>query len=194
MKETAMREAVIVDAVRTPLGRGKPTGALHPVHAVDLAARPLRALIERTGVDPAEIEDVIMGCVSQVGEQGLNIGRNALLAAGFPDSVCGTSVDRQCGSSQQALHFAAQGVIAGAYDVVIAAGVESMSRVPMGTSAGIGGTPFGPTMIERYRKENLYGAGGLVQQGISAEIIADKWKLSREACDTFSAGSQQRAA
>jgi acetyl-CoA acetyltransferase family protein len=135
-----------------------------------------------------------MGCVSQVGEQSINIARNAALAAGFPETVVGTSVDRQCGSSQQALHFAAQGVIAGAYDVVIAAGVESMSRVPMGTSAGIGGTPFGPTMIERYRTENLYGAGGLVQQGISAEIIAEKWKLSREACDTFSAGSQQRAA
>jgi acetyl-CoA acyltransferase len=189
-----MREAVIVEAVRTPLGRGKQTGALYPIHAVDLAAKSLTALVERAKLDPALVEDVIMGCVSQVGEQSINIARNAALAAGFPETVVGTSVDRQCGSSQQALHFAAQGVIAGAYDVVIAAGVESMSRVPMGTSAGIGGTPFGPTMIERYRKENLYGAGGLVQQGISAEIIADKWKLSREACDTFSAGSQQRAA
>src|SRR5438477_2932485 len=167
-----MREAVIVDAVRTPLGRGKQTGSLYPVHAVDLAAKPLRALVERTGIDPALIEDVIMGCVSEVGEQGLNVGRNAALAAGFPESVCGTTVDRQCGSSQQALHFAAQGVIAGAYDVVIAAGVESMSRVPMGTSVGIGGQPFGPTMIRRYVDANLYGAGGLVQQGISAEIIA----------------------
>jgi acetyl-CoA acetyltransferase family protein len=189
-----MREAVIVEAVRTPLGRGKQTGALYPLHAVDLAARPLVALVERTGIDPALIEDVIMGCVSQVGEQSINVARNAALAAGFPETVVGTSVDRQCGSSQQALHFAAQGVIAGAYDVVVAAGVESMSRVPMGTSAGIGGTPFGPTMMDRYRKANLYGAGGLVQQGISAEIIAEKWKLSREACDTFSAGSQQRAA
>src|SRR5205814_2155827 len=146
--------------------RGKATGALHPVHAVDLAARPLAALVERTGIDPAEVEDVIMGCVSQVGEQGLNIGRNAALAAGFPESVCGTTVDRQCGSSQQALHFAAQGVIAGAYDVVVAAGVESMSRVPMGTSIAAGGQPFGPQMMQRYIEENLYGVGGLVQQGI----------------------------
>src|SRR5499425_1549644 len=173
-----MREAVIVDAVRTPLGRGKPTGALHPVHAVDLAARPLRALVERTGIDPAEVEDVVMGCVSQVGEQGVNVGRNAALAAGFPETVCGTSVDRQCGSSQQALHFAAQGVIAGAYDIVIAAGVESMSRVPMGTSASVGGAPFGPKMLKRYQAANLYGAGGLVPQGISAEIICDKWELN----------------
>ena len=189
-----MREAVIVDAVRTPLGRGKPTGALHPVHAVDLAARPLRALIERTGLDPARVEDVIMGCVSQVGEQGVNVGRNAALAAGFPETVCGTSVDRQCGSSQQALHFAAQGVIAGAYDVVIAAGVESMSRVPMGTSAAVGGQPFGPTMMQRYIDANLYGVGGLVQQGVSAEIIAAKWKLPREALDAFSLGSHRKAA
>ena len=189
-----MREAVIVEAVRTPLGRGKQTGALYPVHAVDLGARALGALVERAGIDPALVEDVIMGCVSQVGEQSINVGRNAALAAGFPESVCGTSVDRQCGSSQQALHFAAQGVIAGAYDVVVAAGVESMSRVPMGTSAGIGGTPFGPHMMARYREANLYGQGGLVQQGISAEIIAEKWKLSREACDAFSAGSQQKAA
>jgi acetyl-CoA acyltransferase len=189
-----MREAVIVDAVRTPLGRGKPTGALHPVHAVDLAARPLRALVERTGLDPARIEDVIMGCVSQVGEQSVNVGRNAALAAGFPETVCGTSVDRQCGSSQQALHFAAQGVIAGAYDIVIAAGVESMSRVPMGTNAAVGGQPFGPTMMQRYIDANLYGVGGLVQQGISAEIIAEKWKLAREALDGFSLGSHRKAA
>ena len=189
-----MREAVIVEAVRTPLGRGKQTGALYPVHAVDLGAKALAALVERSGVDPALIEDVIMGCVSQVGEQGLNIGRNAALAAGFPETVVGTTVDRQCGSSQQALHFAAQGVIAGAYDVVIAAGVESMSRVPMGTSAAAGGQPFGPTMMKRYIDQNLYGVGGLVQQGISAEIIADKWKLSREALDEFSVGSHQKAA
>ena len=134
-----------------------------------------------------------MGCVSQVGEQGVNVGRNAALAAGFPESVCGTSVDRQCGSSQQALHFAAQGVMAGAYDVVIAAGVESMSRVPMGMSAAVGGQPFGPRMVRRYVEENPYGAGGLVQQGISAEIIADKWHLSREVLDVFSLGSHQKA-
>jgi acetyl-CoA acyltransferase len=189
-----MREAVIVEAVRTPLGRGKQTGALYPVHAVDLAAKALGALVEKSGVDPALVEDVIMGCVSQVGEQGLNVGRNAALAAGFPETVCGTTVDRQCGSSQQSLHFAAQGVIAGAYDVVIAAGVESMSRVPMGTSAGIGGQPFGPTMMQRYIDQNLYGVGGLVQQGISAEIIAEKWQLAREALDEFSVGSHQKAA
>jgi acetyl-CoA acyltransferase len=189
-----MREAVIVDAVRTPLGRGKQTGALYPVHAVDLAAKALAAIVERTGLDPGVVEDVIMGCVSQVGEQGLNVGRNAALAAGFPETVCGTTVDRQCGSSQQALHFAAQGVIAGAYDVVIAAGVESMSRVPMGTSAAVGGQPFGPTVMQRYVDANLYGVGGLVQQGISAEIIADKWKLSRSALDAFSVGSHRKAA
>ena len=189
-----MREAVIVDAVRTPLGRGKANGALHGWHPVDLASEALRALVERTGIDPATVEDVIMGCVGQVGEQGVNVGRNAALAAGFPESVCGTSVDRQCGSSQQALHFAAQGVMAGAYDVVIAAGVESMSRVPMGTSAAVGGAPFGPRMVERYMSENPYNVGGLVGQGISAEIIADRWKLSRRELDEFSAHSHQKAA
>jgi acetyl-CoA acyltransferase len=189
-----MREAVIVDAVRTPLGRGKKNGALSGWHAVDLAAEPLRALIARTGIDPALIEDVIMGCVGQVGEQGLNIARNAALAAGFPETVCGTSVDRQCGSSQQALHFAAQGVMAGAYDCVIAAGVESMSRLPMGTSAMVGGAPFGPKMIERYQKANLYGRGGLVNQGLSAEEICKKWNLRREELDAFSLQSHKRAA
>jgi acetyl-CoA acyltransferase len=189
-----MREAVIVDAVRTPLGRGKQNGALHGWHAVDLASEALKALAGRTGVDPGEIEDVIMGCVMQVGEQSVNVARNAALAAGFPDSVCGTSVDRQCGSSQQALHFAAQGVMAGAYDVVVAAGVESMSRVPMGTSASIGGAPFGPRMVKRYQEENPYGAGGLVPQGISAEIIAKSWKLSRRQLDELSLASHQKAA
>jgi acetyl-CoA acetyltransferase family protein len=189
-----MREAVIVDAVRTPLGRGKQTGSLHRWHPVDLSAVALKALVERTGIDPALVEDVIMGCVMQVGEQSVNVGRNAALAAGFPDSVCGTSVDRQCGSSQQSLHFAAQGVIAGAYDVVVAAGVESMSRVPMGTSTAVGGTPFGPKMLKRYQQENLYGAGGLVPQGISAEIICDKWNLERAELDQFSLGSHQKAA
>jgi acetyl-CoA acyltransferase len=189
-----MREAVIVGAVRTPLGRGKHTGALHPVHAVDLAAHSLKALVERTGVDPAVIEDVIMGCVGQVGEQGINIARNAALAAGFPETVCGTSVDRQCGSSQQSLHFAAQGVMAGAYDVVIAAGVESMSRIPMGTSVAAGGQPFGPTMRRRYEEANLYDAHGLVHQGMSAEIIAAKWKLPRTELDAFSVASHHKAA
>ena len=190
-----MREAVIVDVVRTPLGRGKAGGLLHGWHPVDLAAQPLRALIDRTGIDPAEIEDVIMGCVSQVGEQGVNVGRNAALAAGFPESVVGTSVDRQCGSSQQALHFAAQGVMAGAYDAVIAAGVESMSRVPMGASVMNGpGAPMGPEMLRRYQEADLYGKGGVVGQGISAEIIAERWGLSREDLDAFSAESHARAA
>jgi acetyl-CoA acyltransferase len=189
-----MREAVIVEAVRTPLGRGRETGALHGWHPVDLAAVTLKALVDRTGVDPAEVEDVIMGCVSQVGEQGINVGRNAALAAGFPESVCGTSVDRQCGSSQQAVHFAAQGVIAGAYDIVIAAGVESMSRVPMGVTASTGGAPFGTQMMARYSEQNLYGVGGLVPQGISAEIIAAKWKLSRQQLDELSLASHQKAA
>jgi acetyl-CoA acyltransferase len=189
-----MREAVIVDAVRTPLGRGKKTGALSGWHPVDLAAEPLRAIVDRTGIDPALIEDVIMGCVSQVGEQSLNVARNAALAAGFPDTVAGTSVDRQCGSSQQAAHFAAQGVIAGAYDCVIAAGVEVMSRVPMGVSASVAGFPFGPKMTERYQREKLYGTTGLVPQGVSAEIISKKWNLSREQLDAFSAGSHQKAA
>src|SRR5216110_28378 len=186
-----MPTAVIVDAVRTPQGRRN--GALKDVHPVDLAALTLDALIQRTGLDPELVEDVIMGCVMQVGDEAVNVGRNAALAAGFPESTVGTTVDRQCGSSQQALHFAAQGVIAGAYDVVIAAGVESMSRVPMGMSAAVGGQPFGPRMVRRYVEENPYGAGGLVQQGISAEIIADKWHLSREALDVFSLGSHQKA-
>src|SRR6188508_1392580 len=162
-----MPTAVIVDAIRTAAGRRN--GQLKDWHPVDLAAETLRALVSRNDLDPALVEDVIMGCVMQVGEQSVNVGRNAALAAGFPETVCGTSVDRQCGSSQQSLHFAAQGVIAGAYDVVVAAGVESMSRVPMGTSATVGGTPFGPKMLKRYQAANLYGAGGLVPQGISAE-------------------------
>jgi acetyl-CoA acyltransferase len=183
-----MPNAVIVDAVRT--GGGKRNGKLRGWHPVDLAAETLKALVERNNIDPAVIDDVVMGCVMQVGEQGLNIGRNAVLAAGFPESVPSTTVDRQCGSSQQASHFAAQGVISGAYDVAIAAGVEVMSRVPMGASVQSGpGMPFGPEMMARYK-----AVGGLVPQGISAEMIADKWNLSREDLDTFSAESQQRAA
>jgi acetyl-CoA acetyltransferase family protein len=187
-----MPNAVIVDAVRTPVG--KRNGQLKDIHPVDLAAAPIRALVDRTGIDPGLIEDVIMGCVSQVGDQSINVARNAALAAGLPDTVAGTSVDRQCGSSQQALHFAAQGVMAGAYDCVIAAGVESMSRVPMGVSASVAGVPFGPKMMARYQEENLYGKGGLVPQGISAEIIAQKWNLSRESLDEFSLGSHRKAA
>ncbi|HYL52358.1 MAG TPA: thiolase family protein, partial [Acidimicrobiia bacterium] len=181
-----MPTAVIVDAVRSPLGRRN--GKLKDVHPVDLAAHVLRALVERNGLDPALVEDVIMGCVMQVGEQGVNVARNAALAAGFPESTVGTTVDRQCGSSQQAAHFAAQGVIAGAYDVVIAAGVENMTRVPMGASVVEGkyGFPFGPMMTTRYPN--------LVPQGISAELISEKWGISREQNDAFSVESHRRAA
>ena len=180
-----MNSAVIVDAVRTPAGRRK--GKLSGIHAVDLAAIPLAALMERNDLDPGLVEDVISGCVSQTGEQGLNIARNSALAAGFPEDVVGVTIDRQCGSSQQAAHFAAQGVMAGAYDVVIAAGVESMTRVPMGVTAELGpGLPFGPLVMERY-------ANGLVPQGISAEMVADKWGLSREELDQISLLSHQRA-
>src|SRR5260221_1996997 len=179
-----MPTAVIVDAIRTPLGRRN--GKLKDIHPVDLAAQVLRNVVERNGVDPALVEDVIMGCVMQVGEQGINIARNAALAAGFPESTVGTTIDRQCGSSQQAAHFAAQGVMAGAYDVVIAAGVENMSRVPMGASFLPGSMPFGPGMIARYPN--------LVPQGISAELIAEKWGISREDNDAFSVQSHQRAA
>jgi acetyl-CoA acyltransferase len=183
-----MPTAVIVDAVRTP--GGKRHGKLSGWHPVDLAAEVLKALVERNDLDPAVIDDVIMGCVMQAGAQAVNIARNAVLAAGFPESVPGTTVDRQCGSSQQALHFAAQGVIAGAYDVAIASGIEVMSLVPMGASIGQGvGLPFGPTVGKRYEP-----VGGLVPQGISAEMIADKWNLSREDLDGFSAQSHQRAA
>ncbi|MBO0715629.1 MAG: thiolase family protein, partial [Acidimicrobiales bacterium] len=156
----------------------------------DLAASTLTALVGRNGLDPAAVDDVVMGCVTQVGEQGLNIGRNAVLAAGFPESVCGTTVDRQCGSSQQSVHFAAQGVMAEAYDVVVAAGIESMTRSPMGANMVPDlGPPFGPEVNERYAP-----AGGLVPQGISAEMIADRWGLSREELDAYAARSQQRAA
>jgi acetyl-CoA acyltransferase len=183
-----MTNAVIVDAVRTPGGRRN--GKLHGWHAVDLAAEPLKALVERNGLDPAQVDDVIMGCVMQVGEQAINVARNAVLAAGFPESVPGTSIDRQCGSSQQAIHFAAQGVIAGAYDIVIASGVEHMTHTPMGSSVVRDlGFPFGPAMMARYAER-----GGLVSQGVSAELIADEWKLSREDLDAFGARSQQFAA
>jgi acetyl-CoA acyltransferase len=183
-----MTTAVIVDAVRTP--GGKRNGKFRGWHAVDLAAEPLKALVERNDLDPALIDDVIMGCVMQVGEQAINVGRNAVLAAGFPESVPATSIDRQCGSSQQAIHFAAQGVIAGAYDVVIAAGIEHMTHTPMGSSVVRDlGFPFGPEVMARYQER-----GGLVSQGISAELIADKWDVSREQLDEFSARSQQFAA
>ncbi len=183
-----MREAVIVDAVRTPAG--KRNGMFKDWHAADLAAHVLKALEERNGIDPAIVEDVIMGCVMQVGEQSLNIGRNAVLAAGWPESVPATTVDRQCGSSQQALHFAAQGVMAGAYDVVIAAGVEVMTRTPMGASVVKGqlGWPFPQQMQDRYEDT------GLPPQGIGAEMIADEYGITREDLDAFGAESQRRAA
>ncbi len=183
-----MTTAVIVDAVRT--AGGKRHGRLSGWHPVDLAAETLKALVERNDLDPGMIDDVIMGCVSQVGAQAVNVGRNAVLAAGYPESVPATTIDRQCGSSQQALHFAAQGIMAGQYDVAVAAGVEVMSLVPMGASVGQGvGAPFGPTVARRYEP-----VGGLVPQGISAEMIADKWALSREDLDRYSARSQQYAA
>jgi len=181
------RDAVIVGAVRTPVGKGKANGALHDVLPVDLLAHSLREIVERTGVDPALVDDVIAGAVTQVGDQSVNIARNALLGAGFPETVPGTTVDRQCGSSQQAIHFAAQGVISGSYDIVIAAGVESMSRVPMGSSVLPGSDPFGAGMAARY-------PDGLVPQGISAELITAKWGLSRTELDEFSAASHEKAA
>jgi acetyl-CoA acyltransferase len=183
-----MPTAVIVDAVRT--AGGKRNGKLSGWHPADLAAETLTALVERNKIDPAQVDDVVMGCVMQVGAQAVNVGRNAVLAAGFPESVPATTIDRQCGSSQQAAHFAAQGVMAGAYDIVIAAGIEVMSLVPMGSSVMVrdAGAPFGPRVMERYA-----AAGGLVPQGISAEMIADRWGLSREDLDAFGARSQQLA-
>ena len=181
-----MRDAVIVDAVRTPIGKGKPGGALAGVHPVDLHAHAIRTLIERAGIDPATVDDVISGTVGQVGEQSVNTARWAALAAGLPESVPAVTVDRQCGSSQQAIHFAAQGVLSGAYDIVIASGVESMSRVPIGSQAA-GQDPFGPGVAALY-------PDGLVPQGISAELIAARWGLSRERLDAFAAESHRRAA
>lgn len=178
------REAVIVEAVRTPLG--KRNGSLKDWHPVDLLAEVLNETVSRSGVDAARVDDVICGCVSQVGEQSLNVGRNAWLAAGLPEEVPATSIDRQCGSSQQAAHFAAQGVMAGAYDIAIACGVEHMTRVPMGSSAQAPGFPFSEKMMSRYE-------GGLIPQGLSAEIIAERWELSREDLDRFSARSHEKA-
>jgi acetyl-CoA acyltransferase len=178
-----VQEAVIVDAVRTPLGRRN--GALSDWHPADLAAEVLKSLAERSSLDPALVDDVIMGCVSQVGDQTWNIGRNAVLGAGWPESVPGVTIDRQCGSSQQSVHFAAQGVMAESYDVVVAAGVESMTRVPMGSSAGTG-RPFGEKMRERYQNE-------LIPQGLSAEMIAERWTIPREELDGYGFDSQMRA-
>ncbi|MDX2381391.1 MAG: thiolase family protein [Acidimicrobiia bacterium] len=182
-----MPEAVIVDAVRTP--GGKRNGQLKDWHPAMLAAHVLKAIEERNDLDPSMVDDVVMGCVMQVGEQSLNIGRNAVLAAGWPEEVPATTVDRQCGSSQQAMHFAAQGVIAGAYDVVVAAGVEVMTRTPMGASVVQGmGFPFPQEQLDRYSET------GLPPQGIGAEMIADEYGFTRQDLDAFGAQSQQRAA
>ncbi|MCF3123900.1 thiolase family protein [Streptomyces arenae] len=182
-----MRDAVIVEAVRTPVGKGKPHGALASVHPVELLAHTLRTLVERAGIDPALLDDVIGGTVDQVAEQAMNTTRYAVLSAGFPESVPATTVDRQCGSSQQAVHFAAQGVMSGAYDLAVACGVESMSRVPMWSNVPAGADPFGPGVAARYPE-------GLVPQGISAELIAAKWGIGRERMDAFATTSHQRAA
>jgi acetyl-CoA acyltransferase len=179
-------EAVIVDVVRTPVGRGKPGGILSDVHPVDLLAGVLDTLVNRSDLDPALIDDVIGGCVSQIGEQSYNVTRNAVLAAGFPESVPGTTIDRQCGSSQQAATFAAQAVLAGQADIVIACGVESMSRVRLGSSMA-GADPYSSRIRTRY-------PDGLVNQGVSAELIAAKWGFSREELDAFAADSHTLAA
>ncbi|MFF0633041.1 thiolase family protein [Nocardia sp. NPDC004151] len=181
-----MTSAVIVDAIRTPSGKGKAGGGLSEVHPATLLAGVLGSLIERTGIDPALVDDVIGGCVTQSGEQAFNISRTAVLAAGFPEAVPATTVDRQCGSSQQAAHFAAQGVMAGAYDIAIACGVESMSRVPMFSNAQGRDANRGP-IAHRY-------PDGLVQQGIAAEVLAARWKLDRTALDEFAARSHRSAA
>jgi acetyl-CoA acyltransferase len=180
-----MRDAVIIEALRTPVGRRG--GSLSTVHPADLSALVLRALVERTGLDPAVVDDVIWGCVSQVGEQTFDIARTAVLSAGWPESVPGTTVDRQCGSSQQAIHFGAAGVIAGHYDVVVAGGVESMSRVPMMSAMANGQSPLGDRYRARYGEQ-------FPNQGIGAEMIAERWKLSRGELDEFSLGSHDRAA
>jgi acetyl-CoA acetyltransferase family protein len=178
-------EPVVVGAVRTPVGRRN--GGLAGVHAVDLGAVALRALVERSGIDPMLVDDVIMGCVSQIGEQSVNVARNAWLAAGLPEEVPATTIDRQCGSSQQAVQFAAQGIMAGGYQLVVAGGVEHMTRVPMGSTMSGPGVPFGPAMHDRYQ-------GRLVPQGISAELITEKWGLTREEQDEFALRSHRRAA
>ncbi|MGP3769955.1 thiolase family protein [Streptomyces sp. SDT5-1] len=184
-----MRDAVIVDAVRTPVGKGKPGGALSDIHPVDLSAHVLKSLAERNGLDPATVDDVIWGCVSQVGEQAGGVGRFAVLAAGWPESVPGLTIDRQCGSSQQSVHQAAAGVIAGQYDIAVAGGVESMSRVPMGSSraGGVAGKPFGPLVGERYDHV-------VFNQGVGAEMIAEEFDLTRAELDQHAADSHEKAA
>ncbi len=182
-----MRDAVIVEAVRTPVGKGKPGGSLSGVHPADLLAGALESVVERSGIDPAVVDDVIVGCVSQAGEQAANIARRASLGAGFPEHVPATTVDRQCGSSQQAVHFAAQGVISGAYDVALVGGVESMSRVPMGSAAQGVADFLGERYAARYPEAQ-------VSQGVAAELIAARWGLSRSQLDGYAARSHARAA
>jgi acetyl-CoA acyltransferase len=179
-----MAEAVIVEAVRSPVG--KRNGALSGVHPAELSAQVLNALVDRAGVDPALVDDVIWGCVMQAGEQALDIARTAVLSAGWPETVPGVTVDRQCGSSQQSLHFAVAGVVAGHYDVVVAGGVESMSRTPMGSSLANGGNPYGESFKARYDKTP--------NQGIGAEMIAEQWGFSRTQLDEFSLRSHEKAA
>ncbi|PZF93400.1 acetyl-CoA C-acyltransferase [Micromonospora deserti] len=188
-----MSDAVIVGAVRTPVGRRK--GSLSAVHPVDLSAYVLRALAERTGIDPGQVDDVVWGCVSQVGEQSWNIARNGVLAAGWPESVPGTTLDRQCGSSQQALHFAAATVLSGQVDLVVAGGVESMTRVPMGSSVA-GASPFSDAVRDRYRGvEGFAGDSPLpFNQGVGAELIAERWRFSRAQLDEFALASHEKAA
>lgn len=178
--------AVIVDALRTPMGRGKPDGGLAGLHPVDLLAALLKETVQRHDIDPGLVDDVMIGCVSQSGEQSATPGRMALLAAGFPEHVPSTTIDRKCGSSQQAVHFAAQSIMAGANQLVIAGGVESMSRVPMG-SARMGQDPFGQGVQQRY-------APGLVSQGVAAELVTSRYQLDRETLDQYAAQSHQRAA
>jgi acetyl-CoA acyltransferase len=181
-----MRDAVIVEAVRTPVGRRK--GGLSGVNAVDLSAHVLRSVAERTGIDPSLVDDVIWGCVSQVGEQTFDIARNAVLAAGWPESVPGVTVDRQCGSSQQSVHFAAAGLIAGQYDLVVAGGVESMTRVPMFSAMQVSGDPFTAVgWTERYGEVTP-------NQGVGAEMVAKRWGLSRAQLDEYSLASHEKAA
>ncbi|MBW0100987.1 thiolase family protein [Pseudonocardia sp. KRD291] len=180
-----MDEAVVVDAVRSPMGKGKPGGALSGLHAVELLAQTISGLLARTGIDPARVDDVVTGCVSQAGEQSGNVGRMAWLAAGLPEHVPAVTVERKCGSSQQAVHFAAAGIMSGQYDVVVVAGVESMSRVPMGSNR-LGADVYGPSVTARY-------APGLVSQGVAAELVAARWKLSREQLDDYAARSHRLA-
>ncbi|MEV4539997.1 thiolase family protein [Micromonospora echinaurantiaca] len=188
-----MSDAVIVGAVRTPVGRRK--GSLTTVHPVDLSAHVLRALAERTGIDPGQVDDVVWGCVSQVGEQSWNIARNGVLAAGWPESVPGTTLDRQCGSSQQALHFAAATVLSGQADLVVAGGVESMTRVPMGSSVA-GGMPFSDQVRDRYRGVEGFADESPLpfNQGVGAELIAQRWRFSRTQLDEYALASHEKAA